>query len=583
MARDLTSEVVRLANELKQIKRGQRYAHGGSIEDSALEVKDSAGTVRAVIGVQPDGTVGLVAHNGPPPGAPSAPLVTPSIAGLRIVWDGALADGSDLPADFDHIAVHVSTTAGFTPSAATFVGTITRAGDGGILPVTPLPYEPHHVLFLAVNSSGVAGPPSVEVSGTPVQVDGPDLTAGSVTAGTIAAGAVTADKLEAILQLVTRLVAGDPAGARVELNEDGLRVYNESGELVIRFDAADGSGVFTGEITGSTITGGMIQTATSGERITLNELNSNMAIVYDSTGKAVGEFSHRGLRLKGDSGALLFLDPDATYPQVALWNATNNNRSIMQVVEPVAGDANLEILGGKFTGSGYNDMRWRTYMGRDFTLMERLRGDDPSHKRIGGRLYLGAEYANLGYVNDDDATQTTTIAIYPAYAALLGGRLQVFPPASNNSGIYVEANSAHTGALLRLTRETEKFAVDKDGNTYVAGRVRPLTGETGTVTLQSGWTDYDAVNYGTARVRKTADGQAYLIGMIKAGTVTNGTLVATIPAAYWPVDRHAFPRRSNQSNVDVTMILSPNGELRIWDITGTLSSLTFAGMTWPLF
>jgi hypothetical protein len=76
----------------------------------------------------------------------------------------------------------------------------------------------------------------------------------------------------------------------VELNADGLRVYNSAGVLVVRFDAATGDAVFTGTITGSTVTGGQIngatingvnitgsttvtgatvQTATSGRRITM--------------------------------------------------------------------------------------------------------------------------------------------------------------------------------------------------------------------------------------------------------------------------------------------------------------------------
>lgn len=270
--RSVPAEVARLKRQVAQLAKGQRISHGASLENAALEVNDDTGTLRAVIGVQPDGTTGVVAHNGPPPAAPSAPTVTASIAGLRVTWDGTLADGSALPADFDHIAVYVSQTTGFDPSTATFAGTITKAGDGGMLPVTPLPYAAHYVRLVGVNTSGIGGAPSTQTAGTPVQVDGPDLTAGSVTAGTIAAGAVEADKLEAILVLATRILAGSPSGARVELNDSGLRAYDAGGNLTVSIDGATGAAAFTGDIsgsdiTGSTVTGGVLQTNTTGSRV----------------------------------------------------------------------------------------------------------------------------------------------------------------------------------------------------------------------------------------------------------------------------------------------------------------------------
>ncbi|WP_206281514.1 hypothetical protein, partial [Streptomyces prasinopilosus] len=208
---DIGRKIADLEARLARVENSPRLSHA-ALDNANIVVKDQAGAVRGRIGMQPDGTIGLIAVDGPAPTAPTAPVVTSTIGGLRVVWDGTLASGQPLPADFDHVAVHVSTTAAFTPSAATYAGTITRAGDGGMLPVLPLPYVPHYVRLTAVNTSAVAGDPSEETTATPIKVDGPDLKAGSVTAGAIQAGAVTAEKLEAILQLVTRLVAGNPAG-----------------------------------------------------------------------------------------------------------------------------------------------------------------------------------------------------------------------------------------------------------------------------------------------------------------------------------------------------------------------------------
>lgn len=472
MARSIAAELAALKRDVAQIKKGQRYAHGGSIENAALEVRDSTGTVRGRIGMQPDGTMGLISQDGPAPGSPTAPAVTPSIGGLRIVWDGALADASPIPADFDHVAVHVSTSSGFTPSAATFVGTITRSGDGGMLPVTPLPYDAHYVILTAVNTSGIAGPPSAETTATPLQVEGPDLTAGSVTAAHIQAGAVQADKLEAILQLVTRLVAGDPNGARVELNEDGLRVYNASDVLMVQFDAATGDAVFTGEVTGSSITGGtitgaLVQTDTTGERITLNEAGENRVMVYDAT-RPVAELSPDGLILVGTGGGLMILDPDDTYPTIRMNNAANTNSAFINVVEATAGSADLGLNSGTFAAGGF-DWRWRTFFGNDFAVFERVREASPT-TTVGGRLLMSGSAAHIGYYDTTDATQDTLLSFLPGFAQLNGGRLEVIPAASASSALYVNAASGYTGNLLRLLLNgTEKFRVDKDGNTVADG------------------------------------------------------------------------------------------------------------------
>jgi hypothetical protein len=431
MARNVPQELARLAQEIKTIKKGQRYAHGGSIENAALEVKDDTGTVRAVIGMQPDGTVGLVAVDGPAPTAPTAPVVTSTIGGLRVVWDGTLASGQPLPADFDHVAVHVSTTAAFTPSAATYVGTITKAGEGGMLPVLPLPYVPHFVRLTAVNSSGNAGDPSEETAATPIKVDGPDLEAGSVTAGAIEAGAVTAEKLEAVLQLVTRLVAGSPTAARVELNEDGLRVYNNLGELVIRFDAEDGDAVFTGTITGSTVTGGILQTATSGERITINEAGNNKLFVYDGSTRAdgsprvVASFTPGGVGLTGPTGNVIAISPATTYPSIRWTTEAQNKWARVQVVTSADGDLDLELLNSTANG---------VYMGKNFTNIT--------------------------------------------------SRLRLLPGLDTNSALYAEVPAEYTGYLARFLRdEIYRFSVDKDGNTEIGGILTAGNIVTGTTTI----------------------------------------------------------------------------------------------------
>ncbi|MCL8016963.1 hypothetical protein [Streptomyces sp. AS02] len=537
---DIGQKLQQLEARLTKVERSARLSHA-SLDGTSLVVKDGTGTVRGHIGMQPDGTIGLIAENGPAPGAPTAPVITPSLGGLRVVWDGALADGSTLPADFDHVAVHVSTSSGFTPSAATFAGTITRSGDGGMLPVTPLPYALHYVRLVAVNTSAAESSASAETSATPLKVDGPDLQAGSVTSATIQAGAITADKLEAILQLVTRIVAGNPAGARVELNEDGLRVYNGSGVLVIRFDSADGSAVFTGNITGSTITGGtmtgaVFQTDTTGERITLNEGDENKILIYNSSGAVIGELSAFGLGLVGSTGATMTLDPNALYPTLRMTNSAGTNQAVMNVFDGTAGAADLGLNSGKFTASGL-DWKWRTMFGNDFWVAERVR-DGATTTNVGGRITLFNDRAVIGYNDTTNATEDSSLYLFSGYAQLVTSRFEVYAPASSSPALFANAASGHTGALLRLLLNgAEKFLVDKDGNVTAAGNVTstPVTTTSGL----SAATGFATNNFYGYKIGKLVVVDLYMNRTGATITATSGNItpdvaIATLPAGWRP-------------------------------------------------
>lgn len=279
----LATELARTQAQVRTLRRGARRPQLGhsSIDSGSLDVVDSeTGQVRLRLGYQPDGTVGVVPEGGDPHPAPATPVVEPIPSGLSVSWNGALSGLDTLPADFDHVNVHVSLADGFTPDGATFVGTITRSG--GALQVAPLEVgETYYVCLVPVGTGGVQGAPSPQASGVPTGVT--DIEPGSITeteiaddaitspkisanavqalhiaaeqieAGHIQAAAVTAAKLEAMLVLGTRIIAGDPAGARVEMDENGLRGY-DAGDVLI-FAIQDGNAVFSGSVTGSEITG----------------------------------------------------------------------------------------------------------------------------------------------------------------------------------------------------------------------------------------------------------------------------------------------------------------------------------------
>lgn len=757
--RSIPAEVARLKRQLAQVQKGQRLAHGASIEGSAVEVRDGDGRLRTILGVQGDGTVGVQAVNGPPPPAPSAPIVGSVIGGVTASWDGQFADGAIIPMDWSRVEVHASTAPDFTPDPVTLQSTIETAQGGTV--VVPCTSDVY-VRLVARNTSGTASPPSGQagpLGPTPVvateildgivtevkladdavtaakiaagavgttalhdgavlaekladaavqvgkiadnAVTGPAIASSAVTAGKIAANAVTAQTIQAgavtsaavaagaittdkltvtgganlltdpsfegaytasciagisyASQDTTRgngsptslkinAVSGTPAYRAVQLtllptlpgeqlflgvdcyvssdwvgaevnfqvrwetdagailsygkasatsparevwtrltgtftappSATKARIRVESGNatagtvwwdnavvrpvvggtqiqdgaittqkmvagaiqtvqldagavnadkiasgavttaklaalavtadkidanaitaskimagavdaVALAADAITGKTITGGTINGTTITGGLIRTATSGERITLNENGLNRIVVYDASGNAVGELSSRGTRMRGTSGALLIIDPSATYPQMSLYNATNTNWASVLIGEGTGGDANLELMGGGFAGSGYSKMRWHTVLGNDWAAIERYRADDPSHTRIGGQLYLTATRANIGFLDEDNPSKNNTLYVLEGFAQLAGGRMEILPPASNLPALHVNAASGHTGSLLRvLLNGGERFNVDKDGNTNIDGMLTAGNIAAGNVSITAG-------------------------------------------------------------------------------------------------
>lgn len=128
------------------------------------------------------------------------------------------------------------------------------------------------------------------------------LAGGSVDNPALADEAVDDRVLRSLIALTSRLVAGDPTGARVELNGSGLEVYDASGNRTVFLQGADGSASFTGSVTGSTVTGSTVRTSDSGVRIVLNE-STNQIECYDDSNNIIGiiepDTSFGGLTVRG--------------------------------------------------------------------------------------------------------------------------------------------------------------------------------------------------------------------------------------------------------------------------------------------
>ncbi|MFH9426259.1 hypothetical protein [Streptomyces sp. NPDC017529] len=188
MPADLGARITQIERMLRAVIRSPRLTNA-SIEGGAVQVYDEHGSLRALVGQQPDGTSGVTVVNGPPPPTPAPPTVAPALAALTVTWDGAFADGAAAPLDFARVEVHVGPDAGFEPSQGTLRDTIETAQGGSV--TVPLPYTAWWVKLRTRTLAGVAGPASSAVEGTPRQAAAADIQAGAVTAESLAADAIT--------------------------------------------------------------------------------------------------------------------------------------------------------------------------------------------------------------------------------------------------------------------------------------------------------------------------------------------------------------------------------------------------------
>jgi hypothetical protein len=98
------------------------------------------------------------------------------------------------------------------------------------------------------------------------------------------------------------------------------------------------------------------------------------------------------------------------------------------------------------------------------------------------------------------------------------------------------------------------------------------------LTLQNGWVAFDPVNYSPPQYTKSSDGVVTVRGMIKNGTTTDGTVIATLPAGDRPSATVVIPVDSVGSFGRVDILTNGNIVVRI-GYSGwiTLDPVSFIG------
>lgn len=178
-ARHLAQTIADLQRRLRALERSGQLKNS-SIQDGTLRVVDREGQIRTLIGVQPDSTVTVTDHNGPPPPAPANFTVAAHTGMVEVAWFGDFVDDVrddgtfgplSRPSDFKHVEVHASQTPGYAQTDETQVGTITSVRGGTIM--VPLPDGTWYISLQAVTTSDAQSVKSAELQAAPLPVEAP--------------------------------------------------------------------------------------------------------------------------------------------------------------------------------------------------------------------------------------------------------------------------------------------------------------------------------------------------------------------------------------------------------------------------
>jgi hypothetical protein len=228
------------------------------------------------------------------PDVPADPVVTNFRGQARVEYSGTTATAGSMPADTRDVDVHMGTTAGFTPTTATRISSLTPFAKGVAYADVPVGVT-RYFRLVAVDHANNASNPSGSVAFTGAQVANGDISSldvGKLTAGSILVDVVMAGRIATAL-----------TGARVEMNSLGFQKFASDGSLLV-------------SITGTeALLTGIYKTALTGRRIEIGAAG------------AVGEVD--------------FIAPDGTKTFLRAWTEPGGVEAIQFGVPPAVDSTNL--------------------------------------------------------------------------------------------------------------------------------------------------------------------------------------------------------------------------------------------------
>jgi hypothetical protein len=208
------------------------------------------------------------------PPTPAAPSCATSIISVQVTHTLGVSTGGtyNLPVDLDHLEVHAGTTFNFPISPTSLIGKLPANKGmlvGNIPAVGTFPISSTTLTYfkvVAVDKTGNRSSDSGSASSTATLIDTShisDLTASKITAGTITAAL-----------LLTGSIKTATSGSRVEIDANGVRLYNSGGSNTVNLSTITGNATITGDFS----------TGSSGRRIVIDSGGNGTIWFYPTSG-----------------------------------------------------------------------------------------------------------------------------------------------------------------------------------------------------------------------------------------------------------------------------------------------------------
>lgn len=287
-----------------------------------------------------------------PPTQPAPPEVAASMAAVQVVHRLGRSDGGEynLDRDLHHIEIHGGGDQNFLPTNNTLLGKlIANAGmlEAGVPAVATFPLdnlEPVWFKAVAVDNDGNKSPASVAVQQSAELID--DAHISSLTVSKITSGTITAD------WFLGAKIATGKTGSRVEIDTEGIRLYNDAGEVMAQMNAETGS--------------------------------------FDAIGQLAS----------GDSGRYMVINPVASgvpIPEIRFYpQGPNSNYSYLNA--PSVGDEGIAGIGIN-TGLRADGNQYTAWVSDAFAIMGRT---NLGGTRDGGYFWANDSYTRVGWHRESD-------------------------------------------------------------------------------------------------------------------------------------------------------------------------------------
>lgn len=351
-------------------------------------------TPTGVRGAWSDAVEVVAAKDTTPPPRPAAPGVSSEMTVVRVDHSLLAASGGGQPADFSHLEVGY-TLSEAAPTTPTTIHPVTMTTGAPVVTIPGLPLDSSvWVQVRAYDTSGNVSDWSAPASATVTPVvsrdlirkiiDDPSLlgddvvaaehiaalailadhiSANAVNAGHIKAGSVEAQHLEAVLALVTRLIAGDSQGVAAEMDPTGLTIYDVSPDgdryVLSSFGSGSGDVLAIRDATGEIVAAITAEGAVSGS--TVESAGDMMVMGQPLVGRLLDHTAGSGVLDQLAWGVVAYYQSGYTYGESPRWSEKTGFSILEFTTQPGRTyRATIDVRIGSTTGGAFLSLRMNT-------------------------------------------------------------------------------------------------------------------------------------------------------------------------------------------------------------------------------